>query len=348
VIPPTVQILTGDALTVLKTLPNESVRCCITSPPYWCLRSYGDDPRELGQEASPDGYVANLVTVLEEVQRVLAVSGTLWLVIGDSYAVSGMGGDPTESKFRKQATNAGSLIAGRKCPIGFKPKDLVGIPWLVAFALRNVGWYLREDIIWHKANCMPESVRDRCTRSHEYIFHFSKSAHYYHDGDAIKEPCVYDVDATGTAARKARQHEGNKLLPSAERNGIRPAGYKDMRKFAGKNGHRDKQRGHSRRHQGCNDRWDKMEREEQCTGMRNKRSVWRVAPAQYREAHFATFPTALIEPMILASTKPGETILDCFGGSGTVGETALKHGRSAILIDLYKKHEYMAKRRCCA
>jgi DNA modification methylase len=346
---PSVEILTGDALEVLRTLPDGSVRACITSPPYFNLRVYGNDSRELGQEKTPQEYVAKLVLVFEEVRRVLKKGGNFWLVIGDSYAVSGCGGYLIPCK---QSTNRGSEAFlkskrnTRKRMPGLKNKDLIGIPWMIAFALRDAGWYLRQDICWAKPNAMPESVKDRCTRSHEYIFHFTKSQNYYYDYKAIQEPCIYDVDGTGTASRKARAHEHTKQFPTAERNGIRNGGYKNSVNFAGKNRGQERQRGHGRRHQGFSDRWDAMEREEQCVGMRNKRSVWTVAPAQFKGAHFAVYPPKLILPMVLASTKIGDTILDPFSGSGCTGQVALENGRNAILIDLYKKHEFLARKRC--
>jgi len=341
-----IHILQGDCLDVMKTLPDASVQCCITSPPYWGLRRYLPTGHpaaalEIGQEKTPQQYVETMVKVFREVWRILKDDGTLWIVIGDSYA-SGKGtchnpggGEYSLGKDRKEAA-AHPLNRGNKSTlsaVGLKPKDLVGIPWRVALALQADGWYLRSDIIWAKANCMPESVTDRPTRSHEYIFLLTKSERYYYNHEAIKEPCIYYVDGTGTAARKARA-SGNKLLPTGERNGIRPGGYKNSVNFEGKNSGNEKQRGHSRRHNGFNDRWDAMEKEEQCSGMRNKRDVWTVAPANYPEAHFATYPPALIKPCILAGCPVGGTVLDPFGGSGTTGAVANELGRSAILIEL--------------
>ena len=345
-------ILTGDCRTLLKTLPDESVQCCVTSPPYFGLRDYGV-AGQIGLEKTPDEYVAEMVAVFREVRRVLRDDGTLWLNLGDSYA-SGKGtcfnpggGVSSMGKDRKEAS-AHPLDRGNKSDlekVGLKPKDLIGIPWRVAFALQADGWYLRSDIIWAKANCMPESVTDRPTRSHEYVFLMSKSARYFYDQEAIKEPCIYDVDGTGTAARKARA-VGNKLMPTAERNGIRPAGYKNAVNFDGKNKGNEKQRGHSRRHDGFNDRWDAMEKTEQCTGMRNKRDVWTIAPANYPEAHFATFPPDLIRPCIRAGSRPGGTVLDPFFGSGTTGQVALEEGRRAIGCELNPEYVKLATKRC--
>ena len=339
----TVRIIQGDCRATLKTLADASINCCVTSPPYWGLRDYGN-AAQIGKEKTPDAYVAELVAVFREVRRVLREDGTCWINLGDSYCSTDKWGGGSLENTGKQTIAAGGVVPSweatrrRKEPIaGIKPKDLVGIPWLVAFALRADGWWLRQDIIWAKANCMPESVRDRPTRSHEYIFLLAKAANYYYDADAIKEPCIYDVDGTGTAARKARQHDANKSNPTSERAGIRAGGYK--------NSGNEKQRGHSRRHDGLNDRWDAMEKAEQCTGMRNKRDVWTVAPANYPEAHFATFPPALIRPCILAGCPVGGTVLDPFGGSGTTGEVAEMEGRNSILCELNADYVKLAEKR---
>lgn len=315
---------------------------------------------QIGLESTPEAYVEKLVQVFREVRRVLRKDGTCWLNLGDSYAGSAQGwGHDKQYAGTKQSTNRGSLnqpltevkigfqrppgyISSRQ-PNGLKPKDLVGIPWRVAFALQADGWWLRSDIIWAKANCMPESVTDRPTRSHEYIFLLTKSARYYYDADAIKEPALYDVDGTGTAARKARQLAVNKSMPTTERAGIRPAGLKDAAMFDGKHG--DKQRGHSRRHDGFNDRWDLMSKEDQCTGYRNKRDVWTVSPARYPEAHFATFPEKLVEPCILAGSKVGDVVLDPFAGSGTVLAVAQRFGRKAVSIELNPDYVTLIRKR---
>lgn len=331
----TLRILAGDCRKVLRDLATESVQCCVTSPPYWGLRDYGIAD-QIGLEKTPDDYVAEIVAVMREVWRVLKADGTLWLNLGDSYAGSGKG--PSNSISRGEHRNMSNIAAAPKAwtsvPKGIKAKDLVGIPWLVAFALRAEGWYLRSDIIWAKANCMPESVRDRPTRSHEYLFLLTKSERYFYDADAIKEP----ASEADWESRIGRANLNNKLLPTEEINGIRPrVKYTPNKK--------DKQRGHSRRHDGFNDRWDDMERAEQCSGMRNKRDVWTVAPANYLEAHFATFPAALISPCILAGSRPGDVVLDPFGGSGTTGATALTLGRKAILIELNPDYAKLIEQR---
>lgn len=344
-----IQFIQGDALEKLRDMPDESVQCCVTSPPYYGLRDYGV-AGQIGMEKTPDEYIAALVSVFSEVRRVLKSDGTLWLNLGDSYAGGGNGGGGSFAKdgirYAEPGTdkNKATRFGRRGAGAGIKPKDLVGIPWMAAFALRADGWWLRSDIIWAKQNCMPESVTDRPTRSHEYIFLLAKSATYFYDHESIKEPCIYDVNGKGTAPRKAR--EDLKSHPDGERNGIRPGGYKNSVNFDGKNAGNEKQRGHSRRHAGFNGRWDKMEKEEQCTGMRNKRDVWTVAPAQFHEAHFATFPPALIKPCVLASSRVGGAVLDPFAGAFTTCMVAQEFGRNAIGIELNPEYIEIGRRRC--
>lgn len=323
-------IYCGDALEVMSSWEDNLVQCCVTSPPYWGLRDYGVDG-QLGLEKTPEEYIEKMVAVFRQVRRVLKPDGTLWLNIGDSYCGGGRGGNPEESPYRKQATNTGSVTGMAKnpgrTPIGMKPKDLVGIPWMVAFALRADGWYLRQDIIWAKPNPMPESVRDRCTKSHEYLFLLTKSAKYFYNAEAIKEPASHattkmpDGWDTGAGAHGSFHREG------------REKGKKT-----------DKQRGHSRRHAGFNDRWDQMEKAEQCSGTRNKRSVWEIATKPFPEAHFATFPEKLVEPCILAGSREGDIVLDPFGGSGTTGAVAARLGRKYVLIELNQSYIDMALR----
>lgn len=321
----TVQILVGDCREVLSTLPTESVHCVVTSPPYFGLRDY-DVSGQIGREPTPGEFVAKLVTVFREARRILRTDGTLWLNLGDSYARSDKkGGSRFDGKNQRYLGDNYSRACS-DVPPGLKPKDLIGVPWMVAFALRADGWYLRQDIIWSKPNPMPESVEDRCTRSHEYLFMLSKSARYCYDAEAIKEPAIY--------AGLANQDE---------------SGFKDPRSFKGKHkdGYRtsNKQRGHSRRHAGFNERWDAMERAKQCSGKRNKRSVWAVAPHPFAKAHFATFPPALVEPCIRAGCPEGGTVLDPFGGSGTTGLVAHRLHREAILIELNPAYAEMARKR---
>lgn len=341
-----VTIINGDCRTALKELADESIQCVVTSPPYWGLRNYGH-PDQIGQEATPEEYVENLRLVFAEVRRVLRKDGTCWLNLGDSYFGSwgNYSGQNRGNGKQREITNGSQVpnhaydgeetmrppTAGKHPTL--KPKDLCMIPARVALALQTDGWWLRSDIIWAKQNCMPESVTDRPTRSHEYIFLLTKSASYYYDHEAIKEPCIYDLDGTETEARKARQKTDAKSMPTSERAGMRPP-------------KPDKQRGHSRRHDGFNDRWDKMEKAEQCSGMRNKRDVWTVAHANYPEAHFATYPPNLIKPCILAGTKPGDVVLDPFGGSGTTGMVALELGRRAVLVELNSEYVKLCNERC--
>jgi DNA modification methylase len=323
-----VTILNGDCRNLLPGLPEKSVQCCVTSPPYWGLRDYGHAD-QIGQEKTPDEFIDSLLCVFRGVWKVLKDDGTLWLNLGDSYngymANQRGTGLETERQQSRKYVEPGFGLRTKD----LKPKDLCGIPWRVAFALQADGWYLRSDIIWAKPNCMPESVTDRPTRSHEYIFLMTKNAKYYYDHEAIREACVYPDDLRRPYAPGQIDERGNGHDRRAEN---------PMRKT-------EKQRGHSRRHDGFNDRWDKMEKEEQCAGTRNKRDVWTVAPANYPDSHFATFPPDLIRPCILAGSKPGDTVLDPFGGSGTVGEVALEYGRNAILMELNPEYIPLIEKR---
>ncbi len=292
----------GDCLEVMKELPEASVQTCVTSPPYWGLRDYGV-AGQLGLESSPDEYVTKMVEMFRGVRRVLKDNGTLWLNLGDTYS-TGNGGDSTYTE--KQKSNEGSLSIRRSQLKSLKPKNLVGIPWRVAFALQLDGWYLRQDIIWHKPNPMPESVRDRCTKSHEYIFLLSKSSKYYFDNEAIKEPAK-----DSSIERSKRPWSGNK----------------ERGMPAGKSPHSFKYFGH-----GSADK-------------RNKRSVWSVTPKPFKGAHFATFPIDLIEPCILAGSREGDTVLDPFNGAGTTGVAALKHSRKYIGIELNPEYIELTKAR---
>ncbi len=321
------QIINGDALTELRKMPDEQFRCCVTSPPYFGLRDYGHAD-QIGHEATPDAYTAKLVEIFGEIKRVLTDDGTLWLNIGDCYAGSGKGGNPGDSPFIKQKSNAGSLTTrGRKQSTPqLDAKQLIGIPWRVAFALQCDGWFLRSDIIWAKPNCMPESVTDRPTRSHEYLFLLSKSSRYFYDADAIKEPAIY-FGLTGQD----------------------DSGFKDATNFKGKHSaltggayHPPGQSAHGN----ARDHSNQMDKTEQCSGMRNKRDVWTVPVSSYADAHFATFPEALILPCILAGTANGDAVIDPFGGSGTTAKVAIENGRRAALIELNPEYVKMAHKRC--
>lgn len=300
------KIYPGDCLEIMQTWPDAFVDCCVTSPPYWGFRDYGVDG-QLGLEATPEEYVAKMVAVFREVKRVLKPSGNLWLNLGDSYAGGGRGGGAENAK---QGTNKGSLAevvrSGKFKDIqGIKTKDLVGIPWMVAFALRQDGWYLRQDIIWHKPNPMPESVRDRCTKAHEYIFLLSKKAKYYCDMEAIREPLkdsmrmtrrIFDPDND----ERKQQYDGKSLSGQ----GINPNTAEAMRKKI------------------------------QEKGTANKRSVWTVTTKPYSEAHFATFPPDLIEPCILAGCPKDGLVLEPFMGSGTTAMVAYENNRTYIGCEL--------------
>ena len=344
------RILHGDSVEMLKTIPDETVDCCVTSPPYYGLRDYGTatwvggDPscphyrtskksdktatghknmmetghavgdaiyktvcpicgavrvdNQIGLEETPDEYIDRLVSVFREVKRVLRDDGTLWLNIGDSYCVTGDKGNYKDHK-NPEGRN-GQSVARNKRIDGIKSKDLIGIPWMLAFALRADGWYLRQDIIWHKPNPMPESVRDRCTKSHEYIFLFSKKPKYYFDIEAIKENAKPDNSV------RDRDHTKLNNTPGRTRMG------------GLKTNHYTK---------------------------RNKRDVWKIATRPYKEAHFATFPEQLIEPCILAGSRPNGIVLDPFFGSGTTGVVAEKFGRRYIGIELNEEYVELAKKR---
>ena len=319
-------VLVGDCRAILRSLPSESVQCCVTSPPYWGLRDYGHAD-QIGQEATPELFVQTLVEVFREVRRVLRDDGTLWLNLGDSYAGSGKGrnADGSHREGGKQGTSRGT-IEGRLVKThapDCKPKDLIGIPWRVAFALQADGWHLRQDIIWHKPNPMPESVKDRCTKSHEYIFMLSKSERYLWNQDAIAEPVA---DATVQRIQQATLdgQEGSGRVPGKTNGKMKAVVNESARKAL--------RTDVESRHRSSIPGGQSLCAEPKAT--RNKRSVWNVPTAPYKEAHFATYPPDLIKPCILAGTKPGDMVLDPFGGSGTTGQVALELGRKATLIEL--------------
>lgn len=255
-------VITGEALAVLQSLPSGCVQAVVTSPPYWSLRDY-DIPGQIGLENDPDAFVDILVKVFDEVRRVLTEDGSLWLNIGDSYT---SGGRTWRAPDKKNPVRA--MSTRPPTPDGLKSKELVGIPWRLAFALQAAGWYLRSDVIWRKPNAMPESVKDRPTRSHEYLFFLTKAERYYYDYDAVRE-----------------------------------------------------------------------------TNDRAVRSVWDINTQPFPEAHFATFPPALVEPCIRLSTRHGDLVLDPFLGSGTVAQIAIEHGRPFIGIELNPEYVAIARRR---
>lgn len=307
----------GDCLESMRKMADQSVHCCVTSPPYFGLRDYGVDG-QLGLEATPEEFVEALVSVLREVRRVLRGDGTLWLNLGDSYASDSKWGGSTGGKAAK-ALHGDTGVGRGKRSTGLADKQLIGIPWRVAFALQADGWYLRQDIIWQKPNVMPESVTDRCTKSHEYIFLLTKSPKYFFDNVAIKEPAVggsvgraATFDRSGNAVadhvlpgQTAAQHRSR---PSVKRGGFN--GKTEAMSGSGQNAFRA------------------------VVELRNKRSVWTVATRSFKGAHFATFPPELIEPCILAGCPEGGTVLDPFGGSGTTAGVAMKNGRHAVICEL--------------
>jgi DNA modification methylase len=339
-------ILRADARQI--PLDDGCVQTVVTSPPYWGLRDYGVSG-QIGLEPTPDEYMATMVGVFREVWRVLRDDGTVWLNLGDSYAGSWGAQSRPNGNDLKSNLEGGSVLHARqifahpketctgslkKTP-GLKPKDLCGIPWRVAFALQADGWYLRSDIVWAKPNPMPESVTDRPTRSHEYIFLLSKSERYFYDQEAIKEP--------GSEASKARINQ-----PSFDSQNGGPKDYGNGSNRSARKmlvNLKDKQRGHSRKHAGFNDRWDSMSHEEQCSMMVNKRDVWNIACEPTPEAHFATFPQKLIEPCILAGSRTGDLVLDPFIGSGTVGKVAERFGRRWVGLELSENYIEIAKDR---
>jgi DNA modification methylase len=316
-----VGILMGDCLDVLATMPPESAQMCVTSPPYFGLRDYGVEG-QIGLESTPDEYVAKLVAVFRDVRRVLKDDGTLWLNLGDSYAATTKG---SSGKGEKQISNAGTLLADRRwrVPDGLKQKDLIGIPWRVAFALQADGWYLRSDIIWHKPNPMPESVTDRPTKAHEYLFLLAKSERYYYDADAVMEDAVKGAAVSEFHTGKTGEHQ-------LGRSSTRPRESVKRGGFSGKT--------EAMADKGRNAFRAVVER-------RNRRTVWSVATQPFSGAHFATFPPALIEPCILAGSRVGDTVLDPFGGAGTTGLVADRLQRSAVLIELNPAYAKIARRR---
>jgi len=342
-----IKIYQGNCLDTLKKIESQSINTCITSPPYWGLRDYGtaeweggdkscdhqgeimrkhhisdnkEKPREffknlcgkcgavrkdnqLGLEETPEEFVNNLVEVFREVKRVLRDDGTVWLNLGDSYSSGGR--TTTTNQSLRGDKNYG--VTRPKPSKGIKPKDLIGIPWRVAFALQADGWYLRQDIIWHKPNPMPESVKDRCTKAHEYIFLLSKSPKYYFDNEAIKEDSIYAPGKTHEVEREKGYYKGKWSNP--EKGSRHDGSFKAIRE------------------------------------KRNKRSVWTVNTKPFKGAHFATFPPDLIKPCVLAGCPEGGTVLDPFGGSGTTALLANGHNRNAILCELNEEYIKIAKER---
>ena len=296
----------GDCREIMRRWAAEGIRVqtCVTSPPYFGLRDYGVDG-QIGLEDTPEAYVARLVEVFREVRRVLRDDGTLWLNIGDSYAANRSYQVPSTKGGAKHGHGQAAGGKGSRVPDGLKPKDLIGIPWMLAFALRADGWYLRQDIIWSKPNPMPESVRDRCTKAHEYVFLLSKSERYFIDPEGMQEKAIGGTPGNTKPTKGGRAYEDG-----------------------------------AREHRTAANLHNVGARE-----TRNRRSVWTVATRPYKGAHFATFPPALIEPCILAGSRPGDIVLDPFMGSGTTAQVALQHGRQYLGCELNPNYETLQTER---
>ena len=301
------RIIVGDCLETLKQLPDQIAQCCVTSPPYWGLRDYGNDA-QIGIEETPEEYVNKLVLVFRELRRVLCDDGVLWLNLGDSYARaggwsnnSGLDGVSRCDGKRAKTNMTGGGGQSQRLAIGLKPKDLVGIPWRVAFALQADGWYLRSDVIWHKPSPMPESVTDRPTKAHEYVFLLTKSARYYYDADSIRGNA-----AVRTSARSFTGRQGG-ARSTAVSGGV-----------------------------GSPDRNYKT---------RNKRSVWTITTASYSGAHSAVMPPALVKPCVLAGSRPGDLVIDPFMGAGTVAMVAHRLDRRWLGCELSEEYATIARER---
>jgi site-specific DNA-methyltransferase (adenine-specific) len=405
------QFILGNALTVLRQMPENSVQCCVTSPPYWGLRDYQVEG-QLGSEESPEEYITKMVEVFGEVRRVLRADGTLWLNIGDSYNAAGRKGHGTRLGY-KQSTNRASA-AGTDWPRpsaeNLKEKDLVGIPWLLAFALRADGWFLRQDIIWNKPNAMPESVKDRCTKCHEYLFLLSKSKRYYYNADAIKEPASHDTHARyargrGDSHKYADGGPGNQTIARSLDHMLKPAGWHNSELFEGqwpgkphlpdnyegslpgRNAGPGQDRGY-RNDRTASPKVESRDRRDRASASyrmgrepgwrkrapgvtpksavpgsgikanesfheaigdlvdtRNKRSVWSIPSEGFSDAHFATFPKALVTPCIQAGSRIGDVVIDPFAGTFTTAIVARNLGRNFVMIELSPEYLEMGTRR---
>lgn len=306
----------GDCRHLLRQMAEDGVQVqmCVTSPPYFRLRSYlpaghPDKAMEIGTETTPAAFIANLVEVFRDVHRVLADDGTLWIVIGDSYAATGKsGGGKQGMRWDRHGAQVVGPRGGRwfPAPAGLKGKDLIGIPWLLAFALRDDGWYLRQSIIWAKPNPMPESVKDRCTRSHENLFLLSKSRRYHFDHEAISEPCLHPRGPGNLHQVPIPTGQHVSGTTGHVRGGLHKIGARDRR---------------------------------------SKRDVWTISNRPFRCAHFAVFPDELVTPCILAGSRIGDVVLDPFMGAGTTAVTAMRLGRhfigcelNASFLDLHNRH----------
>lgn len=337
----------------LKLLPDNSIDCCVTSPPYFGLRDYGTE-EQIGMEQTPDEFVDKLVQVFSEVKRVLKQEGTLWLNLGDSYngypANVKRGGELSgKNQHARQFKDSGYGLAVKN----LKPKDLIGVPWMVAFALRASGWYLRQDIIWHKPNPMPESVTDRCTKSHEYIFLLTKSQKYYYDINAIRTPVkdstvqrmMQQIENQKGSERVPGKTNGNMKAvgpgrtprPGVDTKGGNQASETGIKAYSHRGTGDKKLTGHS----GNFDSDGNLIGD----GMANKKSVWTVTTKPFKEAHFATFPEDLIVDCIKAGCPIGGVVLDPFMGAGTTALVSRKLDRNYVGFELNKDYISIATKR---
>lgn len=354
----TLTIIPGDCRDILATLASDSVDCVVTSPPYWGLRDYGV-AGQIGLEPTMQAYLETMVGICRELRRVLKSTGTFWLNIGDSYAGSGRGGNPSDGT--KQSTNSGSQSVGvlyelssqdreaerlrikkqfeAQRAFGLKQKDLCMIPNRLAILLQDDGWFVRSEIIWHKPNPMPESVRDRPTCAHEKVWLLTKSAKYFYDADAIREP--------PSAALIQQVEDGYNGCDTKDFSAAGAQSASGTKKRIIENARKriDKQRGHGRRHAGFNGRWDALSRQEQMALGANARNVWSISPKPFKGAHFATMPPDIVERCIKAGCPSGGRVLDPFEGSGTTGDVAKRLGRNVTLIELNRAYCDMTTKR---
>ena len=305
-------IYCGDSLQVLQGLPENSVHCCVTSPPYYGLRDYGE-AGQIGREATPEEYIERLTAVFREVRRVLRPDGTCWVNIADTYCGTGSKAGHADPK-NPQGRNGQQVALNHRAP-GCKPKDLIGIPWLLAFSLRNDGWYLRSSIIWHKANPMPESARDRPTRSYENVFLLTKSKKYYYDWQAVAEPIAPTTAARYKSGRSETQKYAGEVPGQGNIQGI----------------NKGRARG--------------AVKDEIIVPIRSRRDVWQINTVPYKGGHFAAFPPKLAETCILAGCPVGGVVLDPFLGSGTTAAVAKQLSRRYIGIEISPAYCTLAKER---
>jgi site-specific DNA-methyltransferase (adenine-specific) len=335
------QILIGDCIDMMRTLPDKSVNTCVTSPPYFGLRDYGVEG-QIGLEETPAAFIARLVEVFREVRRVLRDDGTAWVNMGDSYAGSwgahgrddmGVGVSTISQRQVMASQRKGKATTHAE----YKPKDLMGMPWRLAFALQDDGWYLRQDIIWHKPNPMPESTQDRCTKAHEYIFLLSKSRRYHCDMRAIRETAI------GGQSEQASQFEragasSLHVIPGQSAAQHRKGNRKTFRGGGVYTGNQSFDNDTQAEN-------DSIGNQDNTGGTRNKRSVWTVATTGFKGAHFATFPLDLIRPCVLAGAPRGGIVLDPFGGAGTTSLVSMQEGRRSILCELNPEYAALARAR---